>query len=914
MPLFRFRTKYSSFLRRRPDPSRNYSGGVRSPEKLEMRKMLTGSNSLHQESIPVDFEIGATDLALEIGSRSETFASVDAYADWLVEQAVQQWQHVFGKPAFPDIWLPEIGDITIAREMGALAVPSEASFNEVASSATNTQIQGVDEADFVEVDNNTLYALADGRLSIVRGFSESNTQLLDQITVETMGQTAGMYLYGNRLMIISRQHADLSPTRSSDSRREIWPPILGRPQTAIAILDVSDPADVSVMNRLTIDGSLVSSRMVNGHLRLVLNHRIDAPYPEVVSSDSGNGGGVGPTSPHENQTHRMLSPPDFRLPWFPVVDPPKSSATYETADSYAVRVRQRLLDSMTPQIYETDASGNPLNVRGLVGPQKIDVPQAGDYQQLTTTTALDVSGEELQPAATIGVFTKGAIKVFATTESVYVFDGYVASSLPGVGIVSWGQQATDITKVTFGFDASGSPVVALGAQGSFSGNVLNQFAVDEQEGFLRVVVETWDEGSGVLVFEHQAESLVEVGALRGLASNENLYSVRFAGNRAYFVTFLRTDPLFVVDLSSPTNPVLLGELHVPGFSDHIQPLDESFLLTVGSDADEMTGRMGGLQVSIFDVSDSMNPMLVHRYSLTDDRSSSTEITGSRWRRGDGDHLALGFFPEQGVVTLPVQTHDRSGQNGRVDFPGDFIDFPVVFPEPFVGQASVAIPDVMPMSRWKPPAQYLEVLSFDVVSGIGSLGRIDHATPVRRAVQIAGHLVGVSKTEVSVHTFADPGTPVESVPLDAVHIIRPLKALPDLHEPKLPAISELVQQSVVGVPFRGSWLVKEFEQIGDRQVLYAEHASGTVHRMVSTKPLQEADWSAFGFTSVSNLESQSLDQTARGSQNPQGLVTEHIQSIVNDDVLNRFGLARDSSGQVQRRLLFATLGGLPDARS
>ena len=96
----------------------------------------------------------------------------------------------------------------------------------------------------------------------------------------------------------------------------------------------------------------------------------------------------------------------------------------------------------------------------------------------------------------------------------------------------------------------------------------------------------------------------------------------------------------------------------------------------------MTGRMGGLQVSIFDVSDSTNPLLVHRYSLTDDRSSSTKITGDRWRRGDGDHLALGFFPEQGVVTVPVQTHHRRGQNGRVDFPGDFIDLPgigIVFP-------------------------------------------------------------------------------------------------------------------------------------------------------------------------------------------------------------------------------------------
>jgi hypothetical protein len=886
MPLFHFRKNHSSFLRHRPNPSCTLPGGIHSPEKLEMRKMLTGSNPLPQDLTPVDFEIGTTDLAFEIGSHNETFASVDAYADWLVGQAVQQWQHLFGKPAFP-----------LAREMGVPAVQHTASLDEVASSSTNTQIRGVDEADFVEVDNDTLYALADGRLSIIRGFSELNTELIDQITVETMGQSAGMYLYGDRLTIISRQHADMSLTRSSHSRSERWLPILGRPQTSIVILDISDPADVSVINRLTIDGSLVSSRMVNGHLRLVLNHQIDAPYPEVVSSDSGNGGVVGPASPHENQSHRMLSMPDFRRPWFPVGDPPKPFATYETADSYTARVRQRLLDSMTPQIYQTDASGNPLDVRGLVGPQEINVPQAGDYQQLTTITALDVSGEELQPSATIGVFTKGSVKVFATTESVYIFDGYVASSLPGIGILPVGQQATEITKVTFGFDASGSPIVSRGAQGSFSGSVLNQFAVDEHEGFLRVVVETWDEGSGVLVFEHQAESLIEVGALRGLASNENLYSVRFSGNRAYFVTFLRTDPLFVVDLSSPTNPMLLGELHVPGFSDHIQPLDEKYLLTIGSDADEMTGRMGGLQVSIFDVSDSTNPLLAHRYSLTDDRSSSTDITGDRWHRGDGDHLALGFFPEQGVVTVPVQTQDHIWENGRVDVPGDFIGFP----------------EIMPLPRWKPPAQYLEVLSFDVVSGIGSLGRIDHATPVRRAVQIAGHLVGVSKSEVSVHTFADPGTPVESIPLDAVHILRPLKALPNLHEPKLPAIGDIVEQSIVGVPFLGSWVVKESEQIGDRLVLYAEHTSGAVHRMVSTKPFQEADWSAFGFASIRNLESQSLDQTARGSQNPQGLVTAHIRSMVNDDVLDRFSLTRDSSGQIQRRL-FATLGGLPDADS
>ena len=75
MPLFHFRKSHSSFLRHRPNPSCNQPGGIRSPEKLEMRKMLTGSNSLPQDLTPVDFEIGTTDLAVEIGSHNETFAS-----------------------------------------------------------------------------------------------------------------------------------------------------------------------------------------------------------------------------------------------------------------------------------------------------------------------------------------------------------------------------------------------------------------------------------------------------------------------------------------------------------------------------------------------------------------------------------------------------------------------------------------------------------------------------------------------------------------------------------------------------------------------------------------------------------------------------------------------------------------------
>ena len=178
-------------------------------------------------------------------------------------------------------------------------------------------------------------------------------------------------------------------------------------------------------------------------------------------------------------------------------------------------------------------------------------------------------------------------------------------------------------------------------------------------------------------------------------------------------------------------------------------------------------------------------------------------------------------------------------------------------------------------------------------------------------RIGGRLVGVSESEVSLHTFSDPTTTVESVPLDAVHVLRSLKALPDLHEPKLPAIGNLVDQSVAGLPLHGSWLVKESEVIGDQQVLYAEHTSGAVHRMVSTKPVNETSWASFSFESIRNLESPMLDRVARGSSHEPFVTVKYIQSLVSDSILNQFNLTRNSSGDVQRQLVFATLGVLPD---
>lgn len=87
---------------------------------------------------------------------------------------------------------------------------------------------------------------------------------------------------------------------------------------------------------------------------------------------------------------------------------------------------------------------------------------------------------------------------------------------------------------------------------------------------------------------------------------EQVYGVRFVGDRGYVVTFRRTDPLYVLDLANPLDPKAVGELETAGFSEHLFPLDNGLLLGVGRNADS-SGRVDSLKVALFDVADPTRP-------------------------------------------------------------------------------------------------------------------------------------------------------------------------------------------------------------------------------------------------------------------------------------------------------------------
>ncbi len=191
------------------------------------------------------------------------------------------------------------------------------------------------------------------------------------------------------------------------------------------------------------------------------------------------------------------------------------------------------------------------------------------------------------------------------------------------------------------------PAVAYRASGFVPGSLLSQFAIDTQGDVVRVA-STFVKAGRTVTRVSTARigdgELVAVGTSPDIAPGESLRGVRFVGDRAYLVTFLQIDPLFVVDLADPAHPRVLGEVEIPGFSTYLQALDPDHLLTIGRTTTEQ-GQPPVLRV--FAVGNPTAPELVAEHVLPIDGSTQAEH----------DHHAFVFEPRLGVLAVPLDRYD-----------------------------------------------------------------------------------------------------------------------------------------------------------------------------------------------------------------------------------------------------------------
>ncbi|MCK5177623.1 MAG: beta-propeller domain-containing protein, partial [Candidatus Aenigmarchaeota archaeon] len=208
-------------------------------------------------------------------------------------------------------------------------------------------------------------------------------------------------------------------------------------------------------------------------------------------------------------------------------------------------------------------------------------------------------------------------------------------------------------------------------KGEVPGYLLNQFSMDEHENNFRVATTTslWIRNKGRVqyynVFVLDEKMKIE-GKITGIAPDETIYSTRFMGDRLYMVTFKTIDPFFVIDLSSPKNPKILGELKIPGYSDYLHPYDSNHVIGIGkeTDSNQWGGTsIKGVKIALFDVSDVENPKQVDKYEIG---TSGTDSEALR------DHKAFLFDKEKNILVIPIRKVEGDNYQKRSYWYGAYV--------------------------------------------------------------------------------------------------------------------------------------------------------------------------------------------------------------------------------------------------
>jgi hypothetical protein len=366
-------------------------------------------------------------------------------------------------------------------------------------------------------------------------------------------------------------------------------------------VDVSEPAAPRVARTMELAGRLAGARLTGGTARVVV-----ASSPEPI----------------------------------PVADPVALRALARRQPMSRWLPRTTIRSRITRRTFR----------RSVVPCSHVRRPQAFSGLDLLSVLTIDLD-RGLYSVGRQAVMA-GAQDVYASPASLVVATRRYAPGTPEGTTLSGGVTELHV------FDAGAEPRTPYRASGAVPGFVLNQFALSEHEGALRVATTLqapWTPDAGeqsesiVTVLHAAGDRLATVGRVGGLGRGERIYGVRFLGDRGYLVTFRQVDPLYVLDLSDPESPRVRGELKITGYSAYLHPVSPTRLLGVGQEATE-EGRLQGPQVSLFDVGDPAQPKLLARAGLG----------AYGWSAAEQDHHAFLWWSPARLAVLPVDAADFSG--------------------------------------------------------------------------------------------------------------------------------------------------------------------------------------------------------------------------------------------------------------
>ncbi|HET8915230.1 MAG TPA: beta-propeller domain-containing protein, partial [Propionibacteriaceae bacterium] len=391
-------------------------------------------------------------------------------------------------------------------------------------------------------------------------------------------------------------------------------------QAVLTMYDISNLSDPKLIATLTIDGDVLDARLKGTQVRVVsvASPDVDAPSPVYT---------------------------------------PDGEISQQSKDELRAAVAKTKVDDWIPTYTLQDGAGAEVSKGRLVECANLARPEAFSGLDTVALSSFDM-GSALQSRQTVGLIAGGQ-QIYATGTSTYV------------STTQWSRDGSPTKTSVHKFSTPQSGASTYKGSGEVPGTLLNQYAMSEYKGVLRVA-STVSERRGwvnsrqsieglVTTLHEQGDALRQLGQVGGLGrqDNESIRAVRFIEERGYVVTFRQTDPLYVLDLRNAAAPKVAGELKIPGYSGYLHPIGENLLLGVGqsggdagnSPSQPVRGGQVGVQFSLFDISDPASP-----------RRIDTQTYGGGAAAAEFDPKAFLYWQPRNLIIAPTNLHgDHQGK-------------------------------------------------------------------------------------------------------------------------------------------------------------------------------------------------------------------------------------------------------------
>jgi len=525
-------------------------------------------------------------------------------------------------------------EVSVGASTGASADSSSKASD---YSETNIQVQGVDEPDIVKNDGKYIYVSSGNKIIIVDAYPAENMEIISEIEITN---PRDIFVNQDKLIIFSTEY-------KSESKSMIF------------IYDITDKTNPQLEKEIAVDGDYVNARMIGNNIYLIANQYIRTTNPILPMFEV-------------NGIERQIAVTD--IAYFPNYD---SNYVFTNIIALDLETGENTLETyLTGSSYTIYASKDNIY---LTSTKRIS---SQDYFE----EAIEEVFMSILPSN-----EKSKVKKIMDSDEPYykkqqevskIIEDY-SNSLKGSEKSNFDKELLEKTQdfeiqlskklektIIHKININNLDIEYFG-NGEVPGRILNQFSMDEYNGNFRIATTTGDTWGNSNSLNHMYvlnEDLKIIGSVDDLAKGERIYSTRFMGERAYMVTFRQVDPLFVVDLSTPENPKVLGELKVTGFSSYLHPYDENHIIGIGKEATE-EGRTTGVKIALFDVSDPSNPIEKAKYELGHKYSDSIALY---------DHKAFLFDKERNLLVLPVSFTEVSSNVDTIEVKEEYRQGAYVF--------------------------------------------------------------------------------------------------------------------------------------------------------------------------------------------------------------------------------------------